>query len=70
MSDARLSLLSVIRVHKHKEIDFNEFISEFAGKKDRRSVFVTETHSILLTFVKAIRSYILHSLRILVDRPA
>ena len=36
MSDARLFLLSVIRVHKHNEIDFNEVISEFAGKKDRR----------------------------------
>ena len=36
MSNARLSSLSVIRVHKHKEINFNEVISKFAGKKDRR----------------------------------
>ena len=36
MSDARLTSLSVIHVHKHKEIDINEVISEFAGKKDRR----------------------------------
>jgi len=36
MSDARLTLLSVIHVRKHKEIDLNEVISEFAGKKDRR----------------------------------
>ena len=36
MSDARLSLLSVIGVHKHKEIDFNEVISKFffPRKKD------------------------------------
>ena len=36
MSDARLSLLSVIHIHKHKEIDLNEVISVFTGKKDRR----------------------------------
>ena len=36
MSDARLTSLSVIQVHKHKEIDLNEVISEFAGKKNRR----------------------------------
>jgi len=36
MSDARLTSLSVIHVHKLKEIDINEVISEFAGKKDRR----------------------------------
>ena len=36
MSDARLSSLSEIQVHKHNQIDLNEVISEFAGKKDRR----------------------------------
>ena len=36
MSDARLSSLSVIHIHKHKEIDLNEVISVFAGRKDRR----------------------------------
>ena len=36
MSDARLSSLSVIHVHKHKEIDLSEVISVYAGIKDRR----------------------------------
>jgi len=36
VSDARLTSLSVIHVHKHKEIDLNEVISEFAGEKNRR----------------------------------
>ena len=36
MSDARLTSISVIHVHKHKKMDLNEVISEFAGKKDRR----------------------------------
>ena len=36
MSDARLSSLSVMHVHKHKEIDINEVVSVFAGRKDRR----------------------------------
>ena len=36
MSDARLSSLSVMHVHKHKEIDLNEVVSVFAGRKDRR----------------------------------
>ena len=36
MSDARLTSLSVIHVHKHKEIGLNEVISEFSGKKNRR----------------------------------
>ena len=36
MSDARLSSLSVIHIHKHKEIDLSEVISVFAGRKDRR----------------------------------
>ena len=31
LSDARLSSVSVIHVHNHKEIDFNEVISNFAG---------------------------------------
>ena len=35
MSDASLSSLSVINIHKHKEIDLNEAISVFAGRKDR-----------------------------------
>ena len=36
MSDARLSSISVIHIHKHKEIDLNEVISVFAEIKDRR----------------------------------
>ena len=36
MSDARLSSLSKIHIHKHKEIGLDEVISVFAGKKDRR----------------------------------
>ena len=37
MSDARLSSLSVIHdVHKNKEIDFNNVISDFAGKKRQK----------------------------------
>ena len=31
MSDARLSSLSVIHIHKYKEIDLIEVISVFAG---------------------------------------
>ena len=37
MSDARLSL-SVIYIHKHKEIDLNEVISVFAGRKVNRYI--------------------------------
>ena len=46
MADARLSSLSVIHIHKHKEIDFNEVISNFAGKKRPKisSVLVKENH--------------------------
>ena len=36
MSDARLSSLSVMHIHEHKEIDLNEVISAFPGRKDRR----------------------------------
>ena len=36
MSDVRLTSLSVIHVHKHKEIDLNEVISAFTRKKDRK----------------------------------
>ena len=36
MSDARLSSLSVMHIHKHKEIDLNNVISVFAGRKDRQ----------------------------------
>ena len=36
MSDERLSSLTVLHVHKHKEVDVDQVISEFAGKKDRR----------------------------------
>ena len=36
MSDGRLSSLSLIHIHKHKEIDLNELISVFAVRKDRR----------------------------------
>ena len=36
MSDARLSSLSVIHIHKHKEIDLNEVIFVFAGRNDRQ----------------------------------
>ena len=36
MSDARLSSQSVIHIHKHKEIDLNEVIPVFAGRKARR----------------------------------
>ena len=39
MSDVRLTSLPVIHVQKHKETDLNEVISEFAGKKDRRSIW-------------------------------
>ena len=36
MSDERLSSLAVLHVHKHKKVDVDQVISEFAGKKDRR----------------------------------
>ena len=36
MSDERLSSLTVLHVHKHKKVDVDQVISEFAGKKDRR----------------------------------
>ena len=36
MSDAKLSSLSVMHVHKYKEIDLNEVVSVFARRKDRR----------------------------------
>ena len=36
MSDERLSSLAVLHVHKHKKVDADQVISEFAGKKDRR----------------------------------
>ena len=36
MSDARLSSLSVVHVYEHKEIDLNDVVSVFAGRKDRR----------------------------------
>ena len=36
MSDERLSSLTVLHVHKHKKVDFDQVMSEFAGKKDRR----------------------------------
>ena len=35
MSDARLSSLFVVHIHKHKEKNLNEVISVFAGWKDR-----------------------------------
>lgn len=36
MSEDRLSSLSVLHIHKHKELDVNEVISEFARRKNRR----------------------------------
>ena len=36
MFDERLSSLAVLHVHKHKKVDVDQVISEFAGKKDRR----------------------------------
>ena len=36
MSDERLSSLTVLHVHKHKKVDFDQVISGFAGRKDRR----------------------------------
>ena len=36
MSDERLSSLAVLHVHKHKEVDVDQVISEFARKKERR----------------------------------
>ena len=36
LSDERLSSLTVLHVHKHKKVDVDHVISEFAGKKDRR----------------------------------
>ena len=44
LSDARLSSVFVIHVHNHKEIDFNEVISNFAGTKKQEisSVLVIE----------------------------
>ena len=36
MSGERLSSLAVLHVHKHKKVDVDQVITEFAGKKDRR----------------------------------
>lgn len=36
MSDASVSSLSVLHVHKQEEIDFNKVISDFASKEGRR----------------------------------
>ena len=45
VSDARLSSLSVIHVHKHKEIGFKKVISDFARQKAKTSsVFVKGNH--------------------------
>ena len=56
-SDATSSSLSVIHVHKHKETDFNEVISDFAGNKDRRLPSCLERKTIT-TSVKADHNYI------------
>ena len=57
VSDASLSSLSVIHIfHKHKEIDLNEVISIFAGRKDRRLalyLIVTVNRYIPFVFMKA-----------------
>ena len=36
MSDERLSSLAVLHLHKHQEVDADQVITEFAGKKGRR----------------------------------